>query len=137
MIDILAAYTLALALGGIVFFSFVFSPLVFIKLPAEVAGPFIRDVFPWYFLAGIVVFAIAALLLWQHPVLSLLAAALAALGAANRQLIMPWINTLRDRQLGGDAEAAGAFHRLHMASVAINFVQLAGAAVLFGWLVAP
>ena len=33
-----------------IFFSFVMAPLIFTKLEGEVAGRFIRAVFPWYYL---------------------------------------------------------------------------------------
>jgi hypothetical protein len=47
-----ALTTLALGglFGGILAFSALFAPLVFTKLPMEHAGPFIRAVFPWYYL---------------------------------------------------------------------------------------
>ena len=55
---------------------------------------------------------------------------MAALGALNRQVIMPRINTLRDRHLAGDAEATRWFNILHRASVVLNFVQLVAAAII-------
>jgi hypothetical protein len=45
-----AGLTLALAFGGMTFFSAVMAPLVFTKLPFDTAGAFIRQVFPWYYL---------------------------------------------------------------------------------------
>jgi hypothetical protein len=126
--DILAGFVIALLLGGMVFFSFVFSPLVFVKLPAQTAGPFIRQVFPWYFLVVAALFALAAPLTLAAPGLAALLAAMAALGFANRQILMPRINALRDRHLAGDHAAKRGFDRLHGASVAINFVQMAAAA---------
>jgi len=127
--DVFAGFVLALALGGMAFFSFLFSPLVFVKLPAETAGPFIRQVFPWYFLVIAGLFALAVPLTLSAPGLAVLMAGMAGLGLLNRQVLMPRINTLRDRELAGDTAAATGFHRLHRASVAINFVQLAAA----GW----
>jgi hypothetical protein len=124
----LALLLTAVLLGGMVFFSFGFAPLVFAKLPAEVAGRFIRQVFPFYYGAG--------------AVLALAAAPLAGLGAAGLLLgatgiaflvalvgLMPQINRARDRGLAGDAAAERRFARLHRASVALNMVQL-GLAVL-------
>jgi len=58
---ILAAFGLAVLVGGMVFFAAVMAPLVFTKLPAPVAGPFIRAVFPWYYLFSAVSAGIAAL----------------------------------------------------------------------------
>jgi hypothetical protein len=111
------------------FFSFVFSPLVFFKLPAEAAGPFIRAVFPWYFLVIAVLFAVAAVLLWAQPGLAVLMAAMAVLGLGNRQVMMPRINRMRDRFLAGETGAEKRFDRLHRASVGINLVQMAAAAL--------
>ena len=123
--EIAAGLLLALALGGMAFFSFVFSPLVFVKLPGETAGPFIRQVFPWYFLTIAIVFALAALALAPaYPGLALLAGAMALLGALNRQILMPRINRFRDRMLAGDGTARGTFDRLHRASVGINLLQI-------------
>ena len=53
---------------------------------------------------------------------------LIALGAAiSRQVLMPRINTQRDRMLAGETEAEARFNRLHRASVWINGLQLLGA----------
>jgi hypothetical protein len=136
--EIAAGLLLALALGGMAFFSFVFSPLVFVKLPGETAGPFIRQVFPWYFLAVAIVFALAALALAPaYPGLALLAGAMALLGALNRQVLMPRINRSRDRMLAGDVAARRPFDRLHRASVGINLVQLLAAGLALGIVLAP
>jgi hypothetical protein len=136
--EIAAGLLLALALGGMAFFSFVFSPLVFVKLPMETAGPFIRQVFPWYFLAVAAVFGLAALaLVPTYPGLAALAAGMAALGAINRQILMPRINRLRDQMLAGDEAAGPALDKAHRASVGINLVQLSAAAVALAIVLAP
>ncbi|MEM6679496.1 MAG: DUF4149 domain-containing protein [Pseudomonadota bacterium] len=132
MLDAIALYALTLAFGGMVFFSAVFSPLVFIKLPAETAGPFIRQVFPWYFAAVAGVLGVAGLAILAGSVLwGLLLLVMAGLGVANREVLMPKINVMRDRQLAGDRDAGRKFDQLHKASVAINLVQMvaAGAAL--------
>ena len=38
-----------LLLGGMIFFAFVFAPLVFKMLPADTAGACIRQIFPAYY----------------------------------------------------------------------------------------
>ncbi|MEM6355978.1 MAG: DUF4149 domain-containing protein [Pseudomonadota bacterium] len=132
MLDAIALYTLTLAFGGMVFFSAVFSPLVFIKLPAETAGPFIRQVFPWYFAAVALVLGVAGLaILAGSAFWGIVLIVMAALGVANREVLMPRINSLRDRQLAGDEAAGRSFDRLHKASVVINLIQMiaAGAAL--------
>lgn len=136
MLDLFGLYTLSLLFGGMVFFSFVFAPLVFTKLPADIAGGFIREVFPWYFLATAALFAVAAgVLAATAPTVAAAMAGLALLGALNRQVLMPRINAFRDAQIAGDAAAARPFARLHTASVAINLVQMAGAAAAIALLV--
>jgi hypothetical protein len=47
--SVVAVLGLALLVGGMVFFGAVVAPLVFTRLPATLAGVFIRGVFPFYF----------------------------------------------------------------------------------------
>ncbi len=131
MIEIASSLTLAVLFGGMVGFSFLFSPLVFVRLPIEVAGPFIRQVFPFYFAAVAMLFALGAVLSLAQPRIAIVLLAMSLLGALNLFGLMPAINRLRDRQLAGDADAKKRFDRLHRASVAINFVQMLAA----GWAV--
>jgi hypothetical protein len=134
--EIAAGFVVALLLGGMAFFSFVFSPLVFVKLPIETAGPFIRAVFPWYFLVVAALFALAVPLTLAQPVLAGALAFMALLGVINRQSLMPRINGLRDRLVAGDPTAKAGFDRLHRASVGINLVQIVvAAAALYALLV--
>ena len=62
---LIAALALALTFGGMTFFSAVITPLVFSKLPLKIAGPFIRQVFPWYYMSmGVtILIALVALIL--------------------------------------------------------------------------
>jgi hypothetical protein len=128
-VEIAAGLVIALVLGGMAFFSFVFSPLVFFRLPAETAGPFMRAVFPWYFLAVAVLFAVAAVLLWARPGLAVLMAAMAVLGLGNRQVMMPRLDRMRDRFLAGEERAEKRFDRLHRASVGIGLMQMVSAVI--------
>jgi hypothetical protein len=128
-VEIAAGLVIALVLGGMAFFSFVFSPLVFFRLPAETAGPFMRAVFPWYFLAVAVLFAVAAVLLWARPGLAVLMAAMAVLGLGNRQVMMPRLDRMRDRFLAGEEGAEKRFDRLHRASVGIGLMQMVSAVI--------
>ncbi|MEL6678748.1 MAG: DUF4149 domain-containing protein [Pseudomonadota bacterium] len=125
MLDTVTLFALAVLFGGMVGFSFLFSPLVFIKLPIETAGPFIRQVFPSYFAAILALFALIAVLAANW-----IAGLMAVLAALNLWVLMPRINALRDRQLAGDAAAKAQFDLLHRGSVVINFVQIAAAAWL-------
>lgn len=105
------------------------APLVFAKLPFDVACSFIRAVFPWYYLTmgGATSVALIALLLggsvddkWEIALTTSVVAAFIYAG----QVLMPQINEARDAQLDGDAHGAKRFRRLHRASVYINALQL-------------
>jgi len=131
MADYLALFATAILFGGMASFSAVFAPLVFIKLPGETAGAFIRQVFPWYYLFVIVVAAFAALGLAFGDLLGAgLMAAAAAGGVFARAVLMPAINRARDRELAGEAAIGRRFQILHQSSVVINFVQMVLAAVV-------
>jgi hypothetical protein len=123
-----AGLATALLAGGMVFFAAVFAPLVFVKLPIETAGGFIRQVFPVYYLAGAATALLGGLLaLAARPVDGAVLLAVAAGFVVARQGLMPRINALRDRELAGDAAAGRAFQRWHRASVFLNAVQLLAA----------
>ena len=133
-----ALTTLALGglFGGILAFSALFAPLVFIKLPMEQAGPFIRAVFPWYYLYVIVFGFLSAIFagLAGGGFWVLAPTALVALASVyTRQVLMLQINDLRDRELAGDKAAGSQFNSKHRLSVIINSVQLliAGAALVY------
>ena len=120
-----ALVLLALVLGGMTFFSFVMAPLVFVKLPIDVAGRFIRQVFPVYYLVmGLAASMAFPLLLREYPGKAMVLAAVVCAFAYARQVLMPRINQLRDRELEGDKAAGRDFAKLHRASVIINGVQL-------------
>lgn len=127
-IDLLALLSVGALWGGMAFFAAVYAPLVFIKLEAEAAGRFIRQVFPVYYLAMGITSGIAALALAlsdRHGVTA--AFAMACVCAAfwlARQGLMPRINRSRDAHLAGDDSAGRRFERLHRASVIVNGVQL-------------
>ena len=127
-IDVVALLAVAGLWGGMAFFAAVYAPLVFIKLEGAVAGRFIRQVFPAYYLAMGVTSAVAAASLAasaaHRPVdVAILVLVCAAFWVA-RQVLMPRINASRDAALAGDDGAGRRFGRLHRASVALNAVQL-------------
>jgi hypothetical protein len=126
-----ALLTAALLFGGMTFFAALFAPAVFIRLPADIAGAFIRGFFPWYYLACAVVALVAGLAMLG--VSSIDAAAMLANAAGfvvARQILMPAINRARDAHAAGDRTAGRRFDQLHRTSVVLNFVQLVAAAVL-------
>ena len=113
------------ALGVMLFFSLVMAPLVFIKLPAEEAGRFIRALFPWYYLVSGVLATLATMfLVASSTVDSLLAASVAVASLVSRQVLLPRINKARDQMLAGDLLAGRTFNRGHKASVIINGAQI-------------
>ena len=127
-IDSLALVAMSGLWGGMVFFAFVYAPLVFFKLEASTAGQFIREVFPVYYLAMGVTSAVAAGALAlgsTHARADIAALALVCAGFwIVRQALMPIINRTRDASLSGDALAGRKFKRLHGLSVLVNAVQL-------------
>ncbi len=125
---VITGLSLALTFGGMSFFSAVMAPLVFTKLPFDIAGAFIRQVFPWYYLT-----------MGTTTLITLITLILGASGTARweivltalvligfiyaRQVLMPMINRARDAEVAGERGASYRFKRLHQASVAINGVQ--------------
>jgi hypothetical protein len=127
-LDLLAGIALALTFGGMTFFSAVMAPLVFTKLPFDVAGGFIREVFPWYYLTMGATSLTALLVLLpgigEGLAWPALLTGLALLGFVfARQVLMPKINRARDAEVAGDSTAGPRFKRLHGLSVMINGVQ--------------
>lgn len=124
--SILAVLGLASLVGGMLFFGAVMAPLVFAKLPKEVAGEFIRAAFPRYYLYMIVSALVAALgfLIRGRPWYALIAAAIAAVTVWLWAGWIPHLNALR---------AAGAhlkFAHGHQVSMIVNAGQLIVAAAL-------
>ncbi len=103
--------------GGMVFFAFIYAPLVFNKLPAETAGSLIRSVFPVYYAAMAAAGAVAGLLLLPHWTAAVMLA-VSAIFLVARFALMPRINAARD------AGAERRFARLHRLSVIVNFIQM-------------
>ena len=124
-------FSTALLFGSMMFFSAVMAPLIFVKLGGEAAGRFIRQVFPWYYLVVIALAAVgAAALAVPRPVDAAVLGAVAAVGVAARQVLMPMINRARDAMLAGDAASKTRFSRLHRLSVWINAAQIVAVAVV-------
>jgi len=120
-----ALFATATLLGSMAFFSAVMAPLIFIELDSEIAGRFIRRVFPWYYLIVIGLSVLAALcLVFSRVVDAALLGAVATLGVFARQFLMPKINRARDSMLSGDQARGLRFSRLHRLSVWINVAQM-------------
>jgi hypothetical protein len=105
------------------FFGAVIAPLVFTKLPADVSGPFIRSVFPWYygFVAASASLAALGYLLRGQPIsMIVMLLVLAAVLWAWFWLI-PYLNAVRD------AGNMAAFDRGHSFSTWLNGAELIAA----------
>ena len=115
----LAVMALAALFGGMLFFGAVMTPLVFSKLPPDVAGPFIRAAFPLYYLFITVTSALAAigLLIRGNPWYALLAVIVTGITLWLWLEWMPHLNAVRDA--GNQVD----FQRGHRLSVWVNLVQ--------------
>jgi hypothetical protein len=133
MANLIALYALALLLGGMVFFSAVVAPLVFMRLPADHAGRFIRALFPFYYLFVLVSAALGACsMAWVDPTAAAVLAAVALVTLWLRQGLMVRINRLSDALRAGETTARRGFDRAHRISVLVNMAQILAA----GWCLA-
>ncbi len=117
--------TAALA-GAMIFFAVLMAPSVFRFLEPPVAGRFIRQFFPIYYLSlGIAtILAMLLLLLGGQVVWGTIMGLVATGFFVAYGILMPKINSLRDAMLQGDEVAKRAFHRWHGSSVVLNTAQL-------------
>ncbi len=121
----------AAILGGMLFFAFVTAPVIFTALEAPVAGGLIRKMFPAYYLYMGVLSALATILLsFVDEIDAVAMSGVALLFWVARQVLMPHINRLRDKEQEGDVAAAGRFKAMHRLSVVINLVQMIAVAVI-------
>nr|WP_297349212.1 DUF4149 domain-containing protein [uncultured Glaciecola sp.] len=133
MVEYIQFLVVAVILGGMLTFQVLFAPLIFIKLPNDVARPFIRKFFPFYYLyfgiLSIVLVVIAYLLLGQDfGVWLLVLYTASAVGfIVSRQVFMPLANKATDEGRKAD------FSRYHRITVLINTLQLIAMVVVL-WL---
>ena len=120
--------------GFMLFFMAVVPQAAFKTLSAKAVGAFLRMLFPRMFLFGLALSiaasgaALAAAATWQLYV----SVGLAAGFAINVFGLTPRINAYRDRDLDGDATAKRMFGLLHLVSVGIFLLQLAGSLAVIG-----
>jgi hypothetical protein len=136
MMDWMTLQTLAVLLeaailGGMLFFAFVTAPVIFTSLEAPVAAGLIRKMFPAYYLYMGVLSALTTILLsFVDEIDAVAMSGVALLFWIARQVLMPHINSLRDREQEGDEAAGRRFKAMHRLSVIINLVQMVAVAVL-------
>ena len=129
MLDVLQLVLLSVIFGGMVTFQVLFAPLVFIKIKIDVARPFIRAFFPFYYLYFAffsLLYLVVSLLIGDN--LQTMIGGGSLLGfLISRQVLMPMANTASDN------EQKSKFDMLHRATVLINTLQLIAffAALLF------
>ena len=128
IVDAAGLVAVAGVFGAMVFFAFVYAPLVFIKLSTEAGGRFIREVFPVYYVAMCAVSLVAAALLaFASAARGADALAMACIGIVfflARFALLPIINRNRDAGQAGDLAAKKRFDLLHRVSVIVNLVQM-------------
>ena len=120
----IGAVSLAALFGGMIFFPSVVAPNVFRALPPDMAGAFLRRLFPAYYAYMIITAAIAAVGFYAQPVVCALLAAIGMTTLIVRQILVPKINAWRDAELEGDAQAGRKFALGHRLSVMVNIAQL-------------
>ena len=122
----LNSFFAGLSTGIIVFQSVVVAPLVFSQLKDGSAGPFLRALFPRFFLALTLLAALIVVnsIVVQQPASAVLSAT-AVLAGVIAYLLIPATNRARDQG------RSSAFKKLHLASVllmlviaAVNFLVL-------------
>ena len=104
-----------------VFFSFVFAPVVFTSLDEDNARKFIRRIFPFYYNVNLAISFIVLLLFLFLSKLGVdfyLILLITILFATSNYLLMPLINKYRDEKQDKK------FKYSHFISVVINFVQM-------------
>jgi hypothetical protein len=120
---VVAVLGLALLVGGMVFFGAVVAPLVFTKLPAGVAGPFIRAMFPFYF--GFV--AAAAFLAMMGFILRLQSFSAFVMLLVLAAVLWAWLWLVPQMDGWRAAGDVAAFDRGHEISTWLNGVELLAA----------
>jgi hypothetical protein len=128
LLSLLAIVLVAVLFGSMVFFAGVMAPLTHRKLPPEVAGAFLREVFPVYYVVMIVVSLLGAAAAYKPNPIAAGALVLVAIGFVYARLfLLPRLNRIRDQP---ETAVEGAFRRLHRQSVIINVTQMVAALVI-------
>lgn len=101
-------------------------PLLVLKHDTPMDSRFIRGFFNTYYVAVVCTATVATIsyTLVGHLAFSLGMAAITALALFLRKVVLSHMDGLRVRIEGGDSTAATDFRRIHMAGMAVNFVQL-------------
>ena len=122
----LVALGTAILLGSMLFFAIIVTPNAFKFLDKDIAGEFLRALFPRFYLWGLIISAIVTLLaLLSGSATSILLIIVLTSFIYCRQTLTPKINQAREQWLSSDTfEHKTRFRQLHKRSVAINIVQM-------------
>ena len=119
-----------LALGAMMFFSFILAPLLFRRLGVETAATFMRGAFPVYYKVMAALTGLAAALVYYRGE-ALVLAATCALFVLGWLFLLPLVERQRAGRAAGDEAATRAFRRLHRMSVFVNMAQIVVLLVVF------
>jgi len=110
--------------GGMFFFTAIFAPQAFKRLPEGVSDRFVRDLFPVYYMVAQVLALVAALACAPMRVAEAIIMGLVALGFLfSRYYLMPRTVRAHEEREKGTPGAAEAFADLHKRSAFMNMVQ--------------
>lgn len=125
-----AAFLVALLVGGMAFFAFVVTPIVFRALGRAEAPRLLTPLFAVYYRVMALLAAGAALPIFYRWESKLLWALSAGFVFADF-VLRPRIEALRAARAAGDRAAARRFGALHGVSVLLNLAQLAAVVLIF------
>jgi len=122
-------------LGGMVWVGIGLTPVVQTRLPADVAGRLIRQLFPFYYGGGaILALGASALVAWSLAGLALALTGVAFLFAL--LWLRPAINRHHDKGAASDPAALAVHASLRRASFVLSALQLAGVLIAFALIAA-
>jgi hypothetical protein len=126
----IATLLTALALGGMVYFSFLVAPTTFRVLGRDRAPPLISAFFRLYYpFIAITTAAAAALIFYRGEAVVL--ALVAAVAVVGLLAIRPAVERLREGRKAGDDAATRKFRQLHGISMILNLLQMAALFIVF------
>jgi Ca2+/Na+ antiporter len=127
----IAVISCAILFGGMLTFSAFFAPMVFRMLPDEVASPFMRDIFPIYYMLMMILAAVTGAMALVTDTINGTVMGLVALGfAGQRWYLMPQAHEAHDARERGVIGAADTFADIHRRSAFLNFMQFLATLVI-------
>ena len=138
MLNAVVVVSIGAWLGAMIFFAAIVAPTVFGTLEPRPASEMIRRVFPKYYLFGLIslLLALLASALTPHmgPRITLPIVLMLGIIFYSRQVLMPQVNSARDRMLEREETHSPEFERLHKRSVQLNTTVMVICLFLLGFL---